>query len=218
MVLIVGGKLVLTGLRREHLQEHRFPWQQIDSLAEGIGFVQDLQLDRVTINARQYLLTVVVAEDELGSSQLLLGDLYLLLFQVRCCILDVFEYFLHAFLGGLLPLDDVVIIVTDLLFNLGLLLGSLEIWQLHEVVWEDILALEFIIEIEYGIGHSEFSGEEVNLAKLSLRIVQENLVDPCANNQSLQIHHFVLHDSSQFLNSRRHHHCFDTFGIGEVHA
>lgn len=60
--------------------------------------------------------------------------------------------------------------------------------------------------------------EEFYLAKLSFRIVQEDLVGAGSHNQCLQIHDLVLHDSSQLFKTHWQNHSFEAFRVLKVDA
>ena len=60
--------------------------------------------------------------------------------------------------------------------------------------------------------------EEVDLAELSFRIVQEDLVGAGSNNQYLKIHDFVLYNSSQLFYTQRQNQSFEAFRILKVDA
>ena len=78
--------------------------------------------------------------------------------------------------------------------------------------------MKLLKEIISRVGHCESFLKELNLTEFPLRIIEQNLISPCADDQSLKVHDLILYDYSQFLETQGQYRGLEAFWIGEVDA
>ena len=195
---------MLSILRREHLEEDTVSGQQIGSLPKTVSFLENLELDGITVQSTQHILNVVVAKDQLAHPQLMLNCLNLHVLQSLSALFDSFEGLLTSFFGTALLLDDVVVAFADIALEFGVDGAPLGTWNLTDVlVAHGGSALELVVEVEDGIGHGEPVLEELQLRQLPLTVVNQHLVCLHTYDETLQVHELVSNHCSELLEAHR---------------
>ena len=110
-----------------------------------------------------------MTEYKLQGPQLSLSHFNLLVFKRhRAILINFLELLLHELFLLLLPLNDIVVALTDAGLYVRVSSRLFYTWQFLQVAIEQILALKLLEYVEYRVGHCEALLEEVYFTQLPL--------------------------------------------------
>lgn len=95
------------------IQKNAFSWQHVDSSAQLISFVENLEFYGIVVYSSQHILDVVVTQHDLQRPNFLASNFYLLLSDAQQHIFDVFESSFDIFFANIFLGYDIVVTFTD---------------------------------------------------------------------------------------------------------